>query len=272
MNRVARKKTVKPKEEKANEGIVKETGNAIPDDILKVLDGVFGQNDGKLFGSLSTAEHEDIEKTELTVAGHRIQVVPRIGRFETYAAISLMLGIMDQEKNRVGYGNFIRMTDDLEFMFFISFFTDIGLHYPLDGYMKIRDLFDREGATKQFYDIIKESREEIKETFKMAYSLWEKEHLAMMAYVPHVMSPSNELAGKVLKIVFGAEESVLSDADEELKNVLAKYALEKSKDLKQQWTTEMKPSKQIMDFNKTMFQKREINDYAPLTVLDSRKK
>ena len=97
--------------------------------VNKEINAVFGKIDndegGKLFDNLRAYPVQEQNTAELNVGEYKIIITPYLNRFELFTAISLMVNMMAGEKDRSGYRHFVQMIDDFEFMFFLSFYTNI---------------------------------------------------------------------------------------------------------------------------------------------------
>lgn len=185
-----------------------------------IINKINSEEGGQLFDSLRACEVNEAESMALEVEGCTITVLPRLDKMNLYSAISLMSDMMEQEKNRMGYRRFLQMIDEFEFMFFLSFYTNIGYHAMLEGYMKIRDVFDQSGLVEQFYAMIASDRAVAKQAFQRLYDLWKDEHIAMISYLPHAASAGNNLANRILNMLGDELTSEDVSHDVEIQNLL----------------------------------------------------
>lgn len=237
--------------------------------VNKEINAVFGKIDndegGKLFDNLRAYPVKEQNTAELNVGEYKIIITPYLNRFELFTAISLMVNMMAGEKDRSGYRHFVQMIDDFEFMFFLSFYTNIGFHSSLDGYMQIRNLFDVTGNTRKFYAAISDSRKVVKEILANIYRLWEQEHIILLGSIPQILSSGNELSSKIMKMMpFEDIGELTAGAGDEISEKFVEYLYTQKDEPKEEALTEQ-------DIKKKMFQRKKLDEKPVVEVLQGGK-
>jgi hypothetical protein len=230
----------------------------------QIINKIDNEEGGKLFDALRSMGLPDIKTETISIGDHDIIVNTTMDRFDLYSAIALMADLMEQEKNNVGYRQFVLWIDDFEFMFYISFFTNIGYHSTLEGYIQLRALFDRYGLTDKFYGMIANERKLVSKIFNRLYDLWEEEHMAIMSYIPHGVSAVNQLSERLLNLLGDGSLDEDISLDPDIHNLLLEIMHAKN-------TTENPAPRLSPDTVggklTSIFQERELNNDEPETRL-----
>lgn len=229
---MARRKTVKPdvepKETKENIDAVETAENKdIAEGLDAMMTSVFGANEQskKLFDDLLAEQARDKPSQMLDICGHEVEVKQMIGAFNLHGAIKLMVSMMKEQKDSMGFPEFQQFIPEFEFMFWVSFYTNIGFHQRIDQYIRLRNLFTSYGQAEFYYYIDPTEYEIARSAFDRMYATWRDEYLAMMSFIPHAISPSNGLANKLLKTLGDDDEYANMMNDPEAQMLFSELAL-----------------------------------------------
>lgn len=226
--------------------------------------------DGSIFQDLASNSNEDLAAITLRVNGKEIKCKRFGDRLEFYAAVRLMIELMRNHKNNVGFEDFILVIDELEFMFFASFYTEIGFHQDIDGYMRIHSQFITSGEKDRLYQFIGNDVSQARNIFNRYYSTWEAESHAFNKYIIDSVTPANRLAEKIDKLLDDGgilpDMMQIPDIQNMIIGALSSGAVAGAEENMNQGSTEP----QVLPG--MMFQKVQIGDQPSLTVLKGRKK
>lgn len=220
----------------------------------QVVDKIGNEDGGKLFDKFRSMEPVKPEEGKHLSIRDEVIKVNTLDRFELFTALGFMVDIMSAENNKIGYKQFIQLTDEFEFMFYLSFFTEVGFHRDIEGYMAIHSYFDSVCLTEKFYDMISKERAISQKVFQAMYSLWEKEYLATLMTVANNVSPMSTLAERAIAFLESANEAEDIPLDKELGEAVLNTLRNQEKQAKQKELPD-----NITTLNGGMFQKRNID-------------